>query len=46
MLCASFTIQMGFTVLMILSDTDCTPFDEHRKGLNLGEAAAFFGIRV
>ena len=26
---------------MILSDTDCTPFDAHRKGLNLGEAGAF-----
>ena len=35
-----FTIN-GFHSLMILSDTDCTPFDEHRKGLNLGEAAAF-----
>jgi len=26
---------------MILSDTDCKPFDENRKGLNLGEAAAY-----
>jgi 3-oxoacyl-[acyl-carrier-protein] synthase-1 len=26
---------------MILSDTYNTPFDENRKGLNLGEAAAF-----
>lgn len=37
---SKFTIN-GFHSLMILSDTDCTPFDEHRKGLNLGEAAAF-----
>ena len=26
---------------MILSETDCKPFDENRTGLNLGEAAAF-----
>src|SRR5690606_34583113 len=31
----------GFNSLMIYSDTYCAPFDEHRKGLNLGEAAAF-----
>lgn len=37
---SKFTIN-GFNSLMILSDTRCTPFDEHRKGLNLGEAAAF-----
>ncbi len=35
-----FTIN-GFKTLMILSDTDCAPFDFNRKGLNLGEAAAF-----
>ncbi|WP_108868875.1 beta-ketoacyl-[acyl-carrier-protein] synthase family protein [Aquimarina aquimarini] len=35
-----FTIN-GFKTLMILSDTYNTPFDENRKGLNLGEAAAF-----
>lgn len=35
-----FTIN-GFNTLMILSDTYNTPFDENRKGLNLGEAAAF-----
>lgn len=35
-----FTIN-GFNSLMILSDVDCTPFDAHRKGLNLGEAGAF-----
>jgi len=37
---SKFTIN-GFNSLMILSDTDCAPFDENRKGLNLGEAAAF-----
>ncbi len=37
---SKFTIN-GFKTLMILSDTYSTPFDEHRKGLNLGEAAAF-----
>jgi len=26
---------------MILSETDCKPFDENRTGLNLGEAAAY-----
>ena len=35
-----FTIN-GFKTLMILSDTYNTPFDNNRKGLNLGEAAAF-----
>ena len=37
---AKFTIN-GFKTLMILSDTYNTPFDHNRKGLNLGEAAAF-----
>lgn len=37
---SKFTIN-GFGTLMILSDEVCTPFDEHRKGLNLGEAAAY-----
>jgi 3-oxoacyl-(acyl-carrier-protein) synthase len=31
----------GFNALHILSPEHCTPFDEHRKGLNLGEGAAF-----
>lgn len=35
-----FTIN-GFKTLMILSDTNNMPFDNNRKGLNLGEAAAF-----
>ncbi len=37
---SKFTVN-GFKTLMILSDTYSTPFDENRKGLNLGEAAAF-----
>ena len=37
---AKFTIN-GFNALHILSDLPCAPFDENRKGLNLGEGAAF-----
>ena len=37
---SKFTIN-GFKTLMILSDIYNTPFDENRKGLNLGEAAAY-----
>jgi 3-oxoacyl-(acyl-carrier-protein) synthase len=37
---AKFTIN-GFKTLMILSDGYNKPFDDDRKGLNLGEAAAF-----
>lgn len=37
---SKFTIN-GFKTLMILSDTLNTPFDDNRKGLNLGEAAAY-----
>jgi 3-oxoacyl-[acyl-carrier-protein] synthase-1 len=37
---SKFTIN-GFKTLMILSDKACAPFDADRKGLNLGEAAAF-----
>lgn len=37
---SKFTIN-GFKTLMILSDEICTPFDADRKGLNLGEAAAY-----
>ncbi len=35
-----FTIN-GFNALHILSDEHCAPFDKDRKGLNLGEGAAF-----
>lgn len=37
---SKFTVN-GFKTLMILSDADNTPFDQDRKGLNLGEAAAY-----
>lgn len=37
---AKFTIN-GFNALHILSDALCKPFDLSRKGLNLGEGAAF-----
>ncbi|MCF6306414.1 MAG: beta-ketoacyl-[acyl-carrier-protein] synthase family protein [Flavobacteriaceae bacterium] len=37
---SKFTIN-GFKTLMILSETNCRPFDANRTGLNLGEAAAF-----
>lgn len=37
---SKFTLN-GFNTLMILTDSYNTPFDQHRKGLNLGEAAAF-----
>ncbi|WP_273565342.1 beta-ketoacyl-[acyl-carrier-protein] synthase family protein [Maribacter halichondriae] len=37
---SKFTIN-GFKTLLILSDTYSAPFDDNRKGLNLGEAAAF-----
>ena len=35
-----FTIR-GFDSLMIYDDTLCKPFDDTRKGLNLGEGAAY-----
>ncbi len=37
---AKYTIN-GFNALHILSQEKCIPFDENRKGLNLGEGAAF-----
>jgi 3-oxoacyl-(acyl-carrier-protein) synthase len=37
---AKFTIN-GFNALHILSSQTCAPFDQDRKGLNLGEGAAF-----
>ena len=37
---AKYTIN-GFNALHILAPEKCTPFDENRKGLNLGEGAAF-----
>lgn len=35
-----FTLN-GFKSLMILDDQPCMPFDENRKGLNLGEGAGY-----
>ncbi len=37
---AKFTIN-GFNALFILSQDNCRPFDAERKGLNLGEGAAY-----
>jgi 3-oxoacyl-(acyl-carrier-protein) synthase len=37
---ARFTLN-GFNSLMILDPSFCRPFDEHRKGLNLGEGAGY-----
>lgn len=37
---SKYTVN-GFNALMILSSEPCRPFDAARKGLNLGEAAAF-----
>jgi 3-oxoacyl-(acyl-carrier-protein) synthase len=37
---SKFTLN-GFNSLMIVTDSYNTPFDNDRKGLNLGEAAAF-----
>ena len=42
---SKFTIN-GFNSLMILSDTDCQPFDNNRKGLNLGEAGAYLVLET
>ncbi|WP_432412046.1 beta-ketoacyl-[acyl-carrier-protein] synthase family protein [Rasiella sp. SM2506] len=37
---SKFTIN-GFKSLLLLSESDCKPFDANRNGLNLGEAAAY-----
>ncbi|MBL7931252.1 MAG: beta-ketoacyl-[acyl-carrier-protein] synthase family protein, partial [Bacteroidia bacterium] len=37
---SKFTLN-GFNTLMILDTQWCKPFDENRKGLNLGEGAAY-----
>jgi 3-oxoacyl-(acyl-carrier-protein) synthase len=38
-----FTLN-GFNTLMILDKNQCKPFDENRKGLNLGEGAGYIII--
>lgn len=38
-----FTLN-GFKSLMILDENPCMPFDENRKGLNLGEGAGYVVI--
>ncbi len=40
---SKFTFN-GFNTLMILDKEWCKPFDENRKGLNLGEAGAYLVI--
>ncbi len=35
-----FTLN-GFNTLMIVDEQFCQPFDEHRRGLNLGEGAGY-----
>lgn len=35
------TTLYGFNSLGLLSDQACRPFDEHRNGISIGEAAAF-----
>jgi 3-oxoacyl-[acyl-carrier-protein] synthase-1 len=42
-LCA-FTLR-GFSALGALSPEPCLPFSPNRKGINIGEAAAFFVLR-
>lgn len=42
---AKFTVN-GFNSLQILSDELCQPFDENRKGLNLGEGAAYLVLEA
>jgi 3-oxoacyl-[acyl-carrier-protein] synthase-1 len=37
---SKFTLN-GFNTLMILDNEHCRPFDESRRGLNLGEGAAY-----
>jgi 3-oxoacyl-[acyl-carrier-protein] synthase-1 len=38
----SQTVLLGFDSLELLSDAPCNPFSKNRKGLTLGEGAAFF----
>jgi 3-oxoacyl-[acyl-carrier-protein] synthase-1 len=38
----SETVLLGFHSLEVLSESLCNPFSKNRKGINLGEGAAFF----
>jgi len=38
----SETVLLGFHSLEVLSESLCAPFSKNRKGINLGEGAAFF----
>ncbi|MDD5169991.1 MAG: beta-ketoacyl-[acyl-carrier-protein] synthase family protein [Syntrophales bacterium] len=40
-----FTVN-GFNALMVLDKDHCRPFDEERKGLNLGEGAAYLVLEA
>ena len=42
---SKFTLN-GFNSLKILSEQLCQPFDQHRKGLNLGEGAAYLVLET
>jgi 3-oxoacyl-(acyl-carrier-protein) synthase len=42
---SKYTVN-GFNALRILSDTPCRPFDENRKGLSLGEGAAYLVLEA
>ncbi len=39
-------ILSGFQSFQAISDAPCAPFDAHRKGINLGEAAASIALSV
>jgi 3-oxoacyl-[acyl-carrier-protein] synthase-1 len=42
---ASETVLLGFAALEAVSDQICNPFSKNRKGITLGEGAAFFVLR-
>lgn len=42
---AKFTVN-GFNVLQILDEQFCQPFDQNRRGLNLGEGAGFIVLEA
>jgi 3-oxoacyl-[acyl-carrier-protein] synthase-1 len=42
---ASETVLLGFAALEAVSDQICNPFSKNRKGITLGEGAAFFVLQ-